>query len=432
MSKKKPASELDRVFTCAVDSAGDPDLIFSSLDPTDRIATPQTLKLIQNHPLVHQIVGYPNIVYTYDDALPYQIIRVTSIMDNTIAAQLPAAKKEDYIYVNSTPLETANISLAQIYDKCALPHKYALGCNACIRLNSEELPDSCVLHDMANAGIHAEHSNEYSPVDDPSDYLQSSVTTIGPFTYISPTLTRTEHFSKKERTISCHDFSAVTRRSADAANGGKESQRIHRFKAANCTRCLVRATCDAEGDSKQYCKGAYFQTEKEATADILEAVHVPFTRAQIKHLLAHSGPLAKRYNRRLYHLTFHATYRELNFGLRRTTATYFDFEPFATYKDAVKVINEYGYEEGSSRYRSKLTNHSLALLIALSAQTDSPRRRNNWRTFTYPKLGIEPSYEGYTLAYARGKEGYLPWKTTITKLEDVYSNWRDIPHCSQG
>jgi len=420
MTKTKHIQQLDKVFTYAVGPAGNTELIFSSLNPNDNVLTPETFKLIQDAELVHKIVGYPNIIYSNDHTSPHPMIRVTSETDRYLALQLPGAKKGDGIYINSSPTTPEHLDLSQVYDACSLPHKYALGCQECIGLNASDVPKMCRVRELLVTPRKYGYTVHGDQLKNSLEHLK---TTIGPFTFISPGHTRTEYFTKKDRPINQHSFANVHENLEAAAKGGKEAHRVIKYKKTECTRCLVQPTCWTE---VKWCSSPYLKSAKEYSADAIANVQIPFTRKQIKYLLINSGPLNSRYNRRLYALTFYVTpYHTLQFGLRRTTSNYFDFKPFKTFKDAEQVIKAHGSDlRWSDSYHGKMTNLQLGVLLATARKTASPTSQNGWRATSYPAYYLDghPNV-GYTLYYARGREGLLPWSTVVQSWEDLYLNW---------
>ncbi len=372
MTKTKRIQQLNRVFTYAVGPSGNTELLFSSLDPEDNILSPETFELIQNTALVHKLVGHPNIVYSHDIPVPHPVIRVTSETDGYLARQLSTAKRGDCIYINGSPSEMEHVDLSQTYDSCSLPHKYALGCHECIRLKADEVPAMCRIREL----LTTPREYGYRAEEDLLDVLEHLETTIGSFTYISPAHTRTAYFTQNDRPINQHSFANVSENLESAAKGGREAHRVIKFKKTECSRCLVQSVCDTE---VKWCPSPYLKSEKEYSAASVAKTHIPFTRAQIKYLLINSGRLHARYNRRLYALTFHleSPDQTLQFGLRRTTASWFNFTPFKTFKEAERVIQSHGYDRkwDDDRY-GKLTNLQLGILLAAARETYSPTNQN--------------------------------------------------------
>lgn len=415
--------QLNRVFTHAIGITGDPEFLFSSLDPKDNIITPEILAAIAKSELLDKLMGSPRVTYVYDNQLPSPIIRVTPDLKYDISDSISTSKPGTGVWVSSTPGEVMYVNIAKMFDDCPLPHKYVLGCTECMRMSKIEVPVRCALH---NALTYFTASDVVDCDDMCADSLSTGKTTTAGFTYISPMLTKTEHFSTRDRRIAEHDFTVVRDNADNASKGGLASARVRRFKLKVCPRCLAQNACTHTYNYLvKFCPGPYAVTPHQAACAILKGITVPFTHAQIGYLLAHSGELNLRLNRRRYFLTFHATANELQFGLRRITSNWFDFNPL-TYCEAQRVIQTCGNDIGERH--APVTHQSKALLVALATRTMSPTRSNGWRNTSYPVLGITKKYmRGYQVNYTRGKTGYLPWTTEIDSFADLHLNWLCIP-----
>lgn len=310
----------------------------------------------------------------------------------------------------------------EIHNACALPHKYILGCSDCLE---EEDDDE-------NAHAHCRVKKLYDArADYVTEELQEDVQAwkhlkvkVGDYTFITPTYTQQRsNFAGRIVGINSVDFTNPEWHQEQRQAAAQTRARHEAFIKAECdAKCLFQAKCNK---GRNYCSGAYDQTEKAYYDHILSRAIVKFTNKQIQYLLAHSGILDKKYNRREAYLSFR--YRDgLEFIIgdihRGRTRS-------LTFKEAQEIIKTHGRELGEGRRSFPVTKKLKALLIVLSIFDESPSMNSGWHRTTYPVRHLEysPWCKEFVQYYYSKKHGVTSWTLRASELAHVYGPYQRVP-----
>jgi len=420
-----------------------PELLFSTLDTSQQIVTPENLKLLSESQLVHDVLGYPCIMYVHRGSLPHPVIRIAGDIGDDVISRIHTSRMGEYVYILNRD-SARKFHPYEVYEECPLPHKYIIGCNGCAELPAYDMPRLCAIRRYLHDG-YSTPDYDGADVDELNgEVLQSSVTKIGPFTYISPMLTKPEGwdretvFAKLKRPLDAHDFSVVAENSHRTSDAAVERNRVNRFRREVCPTCLVHAGCLCYAERWQIarCAGAFAQTEDEAAEEVLSKVHIPFNDAQLRYLLANSGELSERFDRHICVGSFYIDYdwrthkNILRFGLRYRTANSNNIDvAFSSFKEAKHVLSEYGYDRSWPEWRGRMTKKRKALLACAAHIDRSPYKQCGWVKTSYSILTMVPSYgDAIELHFNWGGRRPLAWTATVQSFSDFYKHWREVPY----
>ncbi len=306
------------------------------------------------------------------------------------------------------------LHLKDIRDTCKLPHKYILGCRACIDEETVEDVDYCAVR-----CLHAQHRQTI-----PEELLEETRNwkhlkkKIGDFVFVSPSSVRRRTFSSRIVGLNDIEFDApeghLERRQTAMATRGQRQE----FKKEHCAICLMSSVC-GQG---QWCDRQYDKAETEYYTDILERATIPFTDKQLCILLINSGRLSKRYERKESYMTF--KYR--NGGLEYVVGDiHHGHEESLTYKEAIKILKTHG--EFFEPPKFKVTKKLKALLVTTVSIQENRGPSRGWGHHTFPVrfTTCMPLSEKFTQYYYRGhrmREGL-----SVENLRDIYSAEHRIP-----
>ena len=418
---RTPTAELDKVFTYAESSyANDtPDLVFSSLQGDEITLSEVTMLKIAKDQLTQETLGLPFLIMRKDNN-----IIATTDFEHVIDLLERASTVDKIIWRTTKGIEV--VRPADIFDNCALPHKYVLGCKEC--LTDRETTNHCIPKESV---IHygGDHQEASTDVDELEEWKHRKVSIAG-FTYISPLLTAPENIAKRKRSISEHDFSYVEERSEIRSRALMERHRRTRFYKEECARCYGKEHCSKYHYRFVGCEGPYLYTEKEATEEILNMVTIPFSNAQIRYLLHNSGELKKRRNRCKYMATFYMEGNTLSYGLQRLTIPYADKIPFDGYRDAHQFMQEYGH--GHTPYPYPITKSLKARLCLIASYEHSPYYQGGYGgNRAYPAQTVRRHADTLTQYYGMTR-GYTYWRNReILTIADAMDYDRDIPYLAR-
>lgn len=418
---RTPTAELDKVFTYAESSyANDtPDLVFSSLQKDESILSEATMLKIAEDQLTQETLGLPFLIMCKDNN-----IIATTDFEHVIDLLERASTTDKIIWRTTKGIEV--VRPADIFDNCALPHKYVLGCKEC--LTDRETTNHCIPKEsIIHYGGDCQEAS--TDVDELEEWKHRKLN-IANFTYISPLLTAPENIAKRKRSLSEHDFSYVEERSDIRSKALTERHRRNRFYKEECSRCYGKEHCSKYHYRFVTCEGPYLYTEKEATEEILNMVTIPFSNAQIRYLLRNSGELKKRLNRCKYISTFYMKGATLSYGLQRLTIPYADKKPFDGYRDAHQFIQQYGYDH--KPYPYPVTKSLKARLCLIASYESSPYCSGGFGNGgTYPAQCIRRHGDTLTQYYGMTR-GYTYWRTReISSIANAMKYDRDIEYLSR-
>lgn len=426
-------NDLDKLFTIATstDEDGPLYLLFSSLSFDTNILNAGTMTRIVNDPLFQKLMFTGAVLWHTVDENNYPLIVATNDISDRLLSVMDTVKENDCALVYSPPDNIHQIDLHKTFYECTRPERTIIGCVGCGQNGIS--PHDCVVKKLTHRYFAEEEEGAYTPADAVT-LCKSRKTNIADFTFISPRLTASEHFEKRFRTMDEHDFSIVEERSQEVKRGLRERGRRKRFEKEVCSTCLVQ---DQYCDGSTHCEGPFDHTELEAAEIILNKVTIPFTDKEIITLLGYSGELNHLYNRCIYWATFTCGFNnrreELRFILRRRTNTRSsrDDIQFSSFKDAMKILREYGDNANSESIKkafpkNKIDQVTKALLVELASKNWSPTYRNGWRKTEYSTLGLEfyPHSKKFELTFRHTHRGRpLPWTLTAKHFRDIYHNY---------
>lgn len=420
--------DLDLVFTYAQSAdKRSTNLLFTSLAGHTEIFLATTIESIVADPLYQEIMGKNSILFPYETT-PFPVLLATTEFMEQVAARTETAKEGEAVVICREGAPPETIDLHTMYYGCQLPQKLILGCLECV--NNPSQSKGCPLRQASSQALSADFQG--TAPEELVNFLKSRKSKIDGFTYLSPVLTTHEHFSKTLRTIEEHDFSYVEERAAIRESIIDARVRLNAVKKNICTHCYVAEYCHREFDHKNHrsrirnCKGRYPETEEEAIRIINKTYPPPMTFEQMSVLLANSGELRKRYNRRICYATFTDNYGELVFAIVSRRYTHIK-HICKSYEEAVAIIEKHnGFLYKVVR---PVTPKMYALLREAVAHRNSPVNRTRWHTTQYPRLHILPTYgDGVEISYTYNSHSYkeLPWSLEARCLGVFLEHYYDL------
>lgn len=307
----------------------------------------------------------------------------------------------------------------QIQDDCTLPHRMILGCQECI-----DEPENPELHCRIKKW-HLELKEQRVPpeVTEELNGWKNLDHQIGEHTFVRPSYAHDRFpFASKLLDITDISFNHVKTNIEMRKDAALARSQRRNFEKKVCSTCLVQRQCPST--RPKWCDGAYDKTEEEYYDHILDVSAVPFTNAQLSYLLSNSGRLENRFNKKEAYLSFR--YRDgLQFmlGYVRTG----DEVPL-TYKQAVKVIQQYGHE---NLMKHRMTKKMKAMLIAMSSLTSSPTRKSRWHSTSYPVRFLQFEYGAYYQYFFWRRGGIASWHFRADNLLDIYRAHERLPFVSK-
>ena len=423
-----------------------PALIFACLDPTDTqfrsLETPQTLA---RHPLVKEVMGDTFFVRYFsgeDEQWHHNhgVQRWVFTLDISSVLRAMDAQEYDSVLLQLGGKPLGSITPRDILDECYLPHKYTMTCLDCATGTTKHAQSehNCVLKNLLRRYDSGHVITPFVPSScDLSDIredhgLVNRETKIDKFVFVSPALT-TNTVRSSIRPVHNHDFKGIQDASDERADAQHERRRFVRFQEEVCPTCSMHTPCrrTRSETSQRYCSGPY-PPEKEIIDEILSNVTIPFSNAQLRTLLAHSGFLSKRYHRRIVSGTFGMDGNTLVYRIRRKTKPYRhdDAAQFNNYREAIKFLRKHN-EEASSHYLPPMTRELKAVLCELASHERSPRNHYYWRTVEYPVLYIRCFGGVFRTTYSYHGRGTTGFGMEVRTLQDVYNHFERLsfgPH----
>lgn len=419
-----------------------PALIFVCLDPSDtQFHNRETPLTIARHPLVKEIMGDTFFVQYFDggEAELRHCNRGVQrwVFFKDIAGVLRSMDTGSHdnllLQIEGKPLGT--VTPQNILDNCYLPHKYAMTCMDCATGSSSnkhsQSEHNCILKNSlqryeSGRVITTSLPSSINLQDIREDFeLVNRKTQIDKFVFISPVLTA-DGIPSPVRPVHAHDFTRIQEYSDRRSDGQHERHRFVRFQEEVCPTCSMRAPCmKTRADySRRSCPGPYPTDQKEIVEEILSNVRIPFSNAQLRFLLAHSGILYKRYKRRIVAGTFGMDGNELCYRIRHKTKpyAYHDAFRFNNFREASKFLREHN-ESIETKYLPPFTRELKAILCELASHDASPRCHYYWRTVSYPLLYIQAYGRGFRTTYSYQGRGTTGFGMSVNTLTDIYENF---------
>jgi hypothetical protein len=417
---------LNNMFTVAAETEADETSACALLfHKAEGLFTEEELTAIASNPTCRELMGDLTLMTRLKCTQGEELLLSREIEEYAIS-RMPYAVPGETIMLLEVDTGMRHVDIQKVYSTCMNPHRIIVGCTECLRANTKSLP--CELKALWT------RMDDEAPVMDAADAVQklkSRKTMIEGFTYVSPSLTKSEHFVSPYRRHDDHDFSEVEDNSDIVRKGLRERGRRRQFAKVACSECLVKSACHSETGSlgEKYCTGPYKETEVEAEEQIIGNSTIPFTEKQLMFLALNSGRLRKRYNRKIYWTTFrYDTYHGLQYGICRYSTG--SFTPFGTYKQAETFIRENNGEHVHEvEKKQKLDRRNKAVLLELSKIRQSPGHRAGWGTTYYDVLGIEYDRwnRGWELRFKYNHSGgyrsdgmLVPWRVEARAVGDIY------------
>ena len=415
----------DKVFTYAGSrEGGAADLLFHTLPHYDVArVTPEVIEEIMKDPQVAEVLGSEFAVIPTND-----YILISSGVSEILVNLLTYPKYSDtYIGVHSEKRFISAVTKVQdTYSTCSLPEKYVLGCAECMHIQTTY---NCAFKNLI---LCTKTEPDYLSPEELREKWKLNKTTIAGYTLISPSLTSRRAVTSYCRDAKFHDFSYVNGNSAIRSNALRERGRIAHFKQETCALCFVKDECWEEaikrngsnGWKLRSCRGNYPESQYNTAREIRKGIRIPFTDKELTYLLANSGRLTRRIDRKKWWATLMLNSADnLVFVLRRITRPYEHTQRIVkNFKEAQQIIQTYkSYEYTPEPY--KLTTAEKATLIELLTHDYSPIR-GNWHKTPYPTLGVQFRPESREfVAYYRDLHGHrtLPWEARVTNLKSIYA-----------
>ncbi|RKY28654.1 MAG: hypothetical protein DRP83_00340 [Planctomycetota bacterium] len=313
-----------------------------------------------------------------------------------------------------------------IRNRCSFPEKYIDGCTSCpVKV---EGGGACPLMSL---GALAQTPAPDLDIEDYWERTQYWKTQIGRFRAIGSTLTSNVGVPEAHRNIKEHDFTLVGANLEKRQKGASERSRYAQFQKSVCSQCSMKEPCWGEYRSApRWCNGYYDESTLEIAKNIVKRVHVPFTGPELRFLLANSGELDKRVERRKCYGTLKVHRNRLIFAINPKTSPLNYMREIGGFQAARRFLEKYKTTLIEPPYRRMSTNEK-AVLLELAQRNHSPIYHNGWKRTSYTLLYIESTYDGELAAtyrwrnYNRGG-GLLPWKLHIRTLKDIYRNFQNF------
>ena len=321
------------------------------------------------------------------------------------------------------------IDLRQRYNNCRSLIK-AVGCTecpdkglVCLRRGVPDTVEMPVVDHSGDSDIFKET-------------LKNRKTTVGAFTYISPTLTIPDdhHFVPSLRHYEDHDFGNVESNSDKISTRNKTIAADNKFKKENCSVCPLKKSCTAFRN----CAGPY-PPSKDVTAQLLDTwapkltEPSPFTPWQFWALAMLGGVhgVYSRSSRSRYAVVLH--------GLRHSSrdgwgcdvwrakgdishlTTVRDYQTLrAVFENVLPETEEQAIKRGLTRPEN---DEAVALYLMLTEHSRSGRHRGGWGGDYYGLLYKELTNAGVRIKYSG------PRYTRYSVVIDSYATYfKEISH----
>ncbi len=432
------ATSPEKEYTSYRDKYHKTTLVFGQTSKAVDLFSRETMADVLNNPLTMSTVGRPFIVIRSGDKL-----LVTSQIAKYGAPAVDTASPEELIGVCYEDARKEIHSAQDLYNSCSLPQKYILRCEGCFAADG---PVGCLLRELKTDNTLATAECQGLSATEAKDFLQTGRTQIGPFTYVSPSLTdESSHVPETFRAPRDHSFDGVIAGSEIRAKASAERYRHIKFKDEVCPHCFIAGECHsiAYGTSEgriRYCTGNHPYNQAETARHILRQIKIPFTDAQLTYLLRNSGHTVKRHQRtkRTATLYLESTkgwghsrrdHNVLRFGLVRTVyPDSRDIVKFNTFKEIRDTLPHYMQDELKpfDKSKLKLTPVERATMLELLSRRQSPRFVDNWHSTQYDTLGLlfEEHSRVFKLSFRWGNRGGdLPWNVKAKNLKEVFKNY---------
>lgn len=405
--------DLNHVFTVAGSPVGFPTLLFTRLDKDEK-QLDEDIKGIFETKEIDALL--PAFIAIKSDVNDYPVWSLSCDIDLWALNRLENAEKDENIYTYLKGEGPKIINLQTVYYSCPLPHRQIIGCLNCVR-EAPPTPKDCVIKRMILA--RTEDKNK-SDVEQIAEQLKNRSSEIAGFVYVSPKLTAMEYFSKTFRDVEAHDFGRIEDNSEEVKKGIRERARFNKFKKEVCTQCFVRGFCRGN----RYCDGAYPKTSGDAVVEILDKVDIPFTDVQLNYLLANSGELPKRVDRRIAWATFQLIEGELVFGIVPRCGYYNMKIKFKSFEEAKKFLNQHG-QDFNPKWITPIPLERKAVLAELASHDYSPTNNCGWHRTSYRVVGIR-SYPDLELVFKHTNGQVLRWPFRVSSLTSVYEHYESL------
>lgn len=407
--------------------------MFINLDDVgdgSNIHTPETVHDISNNPQLREFLGFPYIV----------IPRMYDIPGKNRAYQLLIASYDLKSYVDNLDVTRGTFDIvhkdgiesfdaSEVYDQCALPHKYVLGCHGCMEISDTTnhcRPKALALKDDGEASDEgAEDIIEWA--------RKKSNRRIAGFEYVSPTMTAAKSFENSVRKLNDHHFELIPNNVYDKHDSAVRAAALMRFKRKTCTTCLLYEGCTKEGKNgknfyhSRYCTGTFKYDNWDQYIDtVIQGMTTEYTDQQLAFIAYNSGLLSKRYKRRVVYLTLSQQYHDgdkLVAVLRHKRSPYRYKDIKVQGFDAVLGLLGADAKE-PPEHLATITKKQKALLYMASAISSSPTHTRNWRSVNYPIAYIDLRWGGDVQLYALCNFEIRNWCTlSMSNPVDFVSYW---------
>ncbi len=317
-----------------------------------------------------------------------------------------------------------DIDLRQRYNNCRSLLK-AVGCNECPEKGMACLSRELSVQARETLPDRAEDEDTFK------ETLKNRKTTVGAFTYISPSLTIPDdhHFVPSLRHYEDHDFENIETNSEKISEKNKRTAADRKFKQENCSRCPLQKSCT----SFRSCAGPYPSSDL-ITAEVMETwrerieVPKPFEPWQF-WALARSGGLEGKYRRSAnsrYGVTLHGLdhhyrdgWRVVLWRSRTEFARLTDISDYETLRGIFPGLPDTKEDAERRGIVRPENNAAIALYLMLTEHSRSMRYRGGWGGDYYGILYKSLGESGTHIRFCGPR--YSRHSTTIDSYAKFYA-----------
>lgn len=318
---------------------------------------------------------------------------------------------------------------ATVYDRCALPHKYVLGCSGCMEIR--DTTNHCRPKELALKDDGEESDKGAEDIIEWSRKKRNRV--IAGFEYVSPTMTAAKSFENSVRRLDQHHFELIAENVYEKRDRSIKSAALVRFKRKTCTTCLLYKGCTGEGRNgknfyhARYCTGTFKYDNWDQYLDtVIQGMETEYTDKQLAYIAYNSGLLSRRYKRRVVYLTLTQQYHD---GDKLVAVLRHKRDPYR-FKDIKiqgfdAVLGLLGDDaKDPPEHLETMTKQQKAMLYMASTRSGSPTHSRGFRTVDYPIAFIETRYGGEVRLSALCNYEIRSWcQIDISNPLDFVSYW---------